>query len=103
MTDIDRNELIDMKISAILNEAEQRIFNQLDELHKRGIHDNDVIGYLRAQGEHDLVERYIEWGDLVDPDGEDTTSYDAPIPDPITDPSYQVLREQTARTETFGQ
>lgn len=102
MAENNHERIVDLKISAILNEAEQRIFERLDALHKQGIHDDDVITYLRKQGERDLAERYIEWGELIDPDGEpgpEDTS-DA-IPDPIDSPSYDALRKQTARTETF--
>lgn len=89
-------------IGHILKRADDIMFENFDKLHRRGIHDNEVITALRELGETSLADRYIEWGELIDPDGEPGPE-DTPdvVPDPITAPSYQTLLEQTARTETF--
>lgn len=95
-------EIVQDIIGHILKRADDIMFENFDKLHRRGIHDNDVLEALRELGENGLAERYIEWGDLIDPDGEPGPE-DTPdvVPDPITADSYKVLREQTARTETF--
>ncbi|UOK18376.1 hypothetical protein SEA_BRUHMOMENT_60 [Arthrobacter phage BruhMoment] len=88
MTDLTKDELIDLRISSIINDAEERIFQRFDELHKRGINDDDVIRYLRKQGYTDYAEQYIEWAEAVDPDAEGGDETDT-VPDPASAESYK--------------
>lgn len=90
-------------VQHIVERGEDIIFDHLDKLHRRGIHDNDVAEALRALGKTQLLDAYVEWGGIVlpkdEPGPEDTSDI---VPDPITAPSYHELLQQTARTETFG-
>lgn len=87
MTDLTKDELIDLHISSIIREAEQRMFERFDDLHKRGINDDDVIGYLRKQGYTDYVDSYAEWAE-IDLREDDNTTTDPTVPDPASAPSY---------------
>ena len=88
MPDISKEELVDLRVSKILEHAEERIFEQFDDLHKRGINDDDIILYLRKQGDRGLAERYIEWSGALDPEREANETLGGAVPDPASAPSY---------------
>lgn len=97
MTDkieITKDELIDLRISSIISQAEERIFGELDGLHKRGITDDEVIRYLRRQGYTDYADQYIDWAEAIDPDAQDnnTTRSDV-VPDPGNSPTVDLMAE----------
>ena len=81
---------INLRLHDIISETTDEMFEKFDLLHKQEIHDNDVIGFLRGEGLHDLARRYIEWGHCIDPD-EDNTTLDPTVPDPGDAPSYTAL------------
>lgn len=71
---------------------EDYMFERLDNLHKRGIHDNEVIRFLRKEGLNDVAARYIEWSGAIDPDAEDdNTTMNPAVPDPGDASSYAEL------------
>lgn len=66
MSSEDRAEHVRMVVDDIVTTGKERIFERLDELHAKGIHDDDVMHVLRGLGEHQLLDQYAEWGHLVD-------------------------------------
>lgn len=60
-TNADRNERIRKVIQDIVNESDERLFTELDKLHKRDIHDNDVNDALVALGLQDIADGYVDW------------------------------------------
>jgi hypothetical protein len=92
MTDKFEPVDIDLKISNLISNSQDRLFEYFDDLHKQGINDSDVIRSLRRTGERDLAEGYIEWTGALDPDVEDNnTTLDTAVPDPGDSPSYEAL------------
>jgi hypothetical protein len=84
-----KDELLDFRISSIINSAEDAMFQKFDDLHKQGHNDDDVINYLRKQGYTDYADAYIEWSGALDPDREDdNTTMNPVVPDPADAPSY---------------
>lgn len=81
---------ITLRLHNVLSDSTDAMFEKFDLLHKQEIHDNDVIGFLRAEGLHDLAKRYIEWGHCIDPDEDNTTTNPA-VPDLGDSPSYEAL------------
>lgn len=87
----------DETLAAIVASFEEKLFDKFDSLHQRGIHDNEVIRFLRAEGHTVLAARYIEWSGAIDPDAEDdNTTMNPVVPDPGDAPSYKALAEQLA-------
>lgn len=101
MTDLNKDELLDLRISSIINSAEDAMFQKFDDLHKQGHNDDDVIRYLRKQGYTDYADAYIEWSGALDPDVEDdNTTTDPTVPDPGNAASYDAMKG--APRVTFG-
>lgn len=86
-------------IASIVSAAEEALFEKFDSLHKRNIHDDEVIHFLRDEGHKLLADRYIEWSGAVDPDSDvnNTTTSPDGVTDPGTNPSD--LQMQAALTE----
>lgn len=93
MTDNKRTDAdIDMLMNRIVDHATQRLFESFDDLHKRNIHDDEVIHSLRRLGWRDLAEGYIEWSGALDPDTVDNLStLSETVPDPGDAHSYEDL------------
>jgi hypothetical protein len=85
------------RLAAIVSTFEESLFERLDKQHAKGIHDDEVIRFLRNEGHTLLAERYIEWSGALDPDREDdNTTMNPVVPDPADSPSYAGLAEQLA-------
>ena len=81
---------IDLRINNLISSSQDRLFEYFDDLHKRGINDDDVIRSLRRNGYSDLAEGYIEWSGALDPDiQDDITAMSEAVPDPTDAPSYK--------------
>lgn len=73
-----------MHVYRIMDTHLDRAFEELDNLHKRGIHDTEVIKALRDGGYVSEADAYIEWGNLQDPDSD--VSNATTDPRGVTDP-----------------
>jgi hypothetical protein len=83
---------IDLRIYTMVSQSQDVLFERFDNLHKRGITDDDVIRTLRKGGHSELAAGYIEWSGAVDPDSdEDNTTTSPVVPDPGDAPSYNAL------------
>jgi hypothetical protein len=92
----DREANIQQTVLHIINAKQDEMFEQFDRLHRRGIHDNDVVAALRHFGETDLLDQYAEWGDIdIREDDNNTTNPDG-VTDPGTNPSDLQMAEQYA-------
>lgn len=89
------NERADAVLGIVVRASlEDYMFERLDNLHRRGIHDNEVIRFLRKEGLNDIAARYIEWSGAIDPDAEDdNTTTNPAVPDPGDAASYTALGE----------
>lgn len=80
-------------------------FEELDNLHKRGITDTDVITAMRHGGYTTEADAYIEWSGAVDPDLADvnnvTTNPDG-VTDPGTNPSDIQRQEEERGIRHYG-
>lgn len=90
MTDnTERTALTKMRIDIALKSGLDRTFGYFDDLHQRGINDDDVIRHLRAEGHGAIADAYIEWSGALDPDiQDDITTMSETVPDPADAPSY---------------
>lgn len=79
-------EDIKLRLANLVSDAQDALFERFDDLHTKGIHDNDVIGYLRAEGLRDVAAAYIVWAEAIDP--EDQEGDDPAVPDPGGSLSY---------------
>lgn len=93
----DRTANIREVVEHIINRKTEEMFEQFDRLHRRNIHDDDVIAALRHYGDIDLVEGYADWAE-IDLREDDNTTTDPTVPDPADSPSYALhsLRMQLA-------
>lgn len=93
MTEKLDQEHADLLIYKIVSDTLDRMYERLDELHKRNIDDTEVITALRKGGYRDIAEGYIDWSGAVDPDyaEEDNTTMNPVVPDPGDAPSYNAL------------
>lgn len=88
----------DETLANAVSTFEEMLFNKFDRLHSHGIHDNEVIRFLRAEGHTVLATRYIEWSGAIDPDAEDdNTTMNPVVPDPGNAPSYDSLKHGEPR------
>lgn len=78
----DRAANIQQTVLHIINSKQDEMFDQFDRLHRRGIHDDDVVAALRHFGETDLLDQYAEWGD-IDIREDDNTTLNPVVPDPM--------------------
>jgi len=84
----------DERLAAIVSSFEEALFERLDKQHNKGIHDDEVIRFLRAEGHYLLATRYIEWAGALDPDREDdNTTMNPAVPDPGDSPTNQLIHE----------
>jgi hypothetical protein len=83
-------ETTNERLAAIASSFEESLFERLDKQHNKGIHDDEVIRFLRGEGHTVLADRYIEWSGAVDPDREDPSTLGGGVPDP-DNPSYAPL------------
>lgn len=98
MPDLTKAELLDLRISSIINSAEDAMFQKFDDLHQQNHSDDEVIRYLRKQGYTGYAESYIEWSGALDPDGEDNnTTLDPTVPDPASAASYDTMKHGEPR------
>lgn len=84
-------EDIKLRLANIVSTSQDAMFERFDGLHKQGIHDNDVIGYLRAEGLRDVAAAYIDWSGAIDPEGQEGD--DPVVPDPGDSPTNQLIDE----------
>jgi hypothetical protein len=82
------------EVIRIVEDGFEDIYQKLDNLHARNIHDTAVINALRAGGFSDVAEGYIDWAECIDPDAEGNETLDTVVPDPIDAPSYKGLNEE---------
>lgn len=75
-------------VYGIMNKHEERAFEELDHLHRRDIHDNEVIKALRDGGYRSEADAYIEWAHCIDPDVDPTPDGPELVTDPGDSPSY---------------
>jgi hypothetical protein len=83
----DRDFNVRLAVSNIISSKQDEMFEQFDRLHRRGIHDDDVVKALRHIGEVDLLDAYAEWAD-IDIREDDNTTLNPVVPDPGDAPSY---------------
>lgn len=91
----DREANIKENIRYIIDRGLDAIYENFDRLHRRGIHDNDVVKALRDLGEEDILDGYAEWGDL-DLREDDNTTMDPTVPDPAGPSRRELLAERLA-------
>jgi hypothetical protein len=82
----DRAENIKQTILHIITSKQDEMFDAFDRLHRRNIHDDDVVTALRSLGEEDLLDSYAEWGDIDLREPEQRIP-DGVVPDPGNNPS----------------
>lgn len=82
----DRTEMIREKVLAAIIAGQEHTFTILDQLHAKGIHDDEVVAALRALHEEELLDHYADWADLDLRDPEQRIP-DGVVPDPGTNPS----------------
>jgi len=82
----DRDANIQQTVLHIINTKQDEMFAEFDRLHRRGIHDDDVVAALQHFGETDLLDAYAEWGDIDLREPEQRIP-DTPVPDPGNNPS----------------
>jgi hypothetical protein len=83
----DRAANIKDVVLHIITSKQDEMFDAFDRLHRRNIHDDDVVAALRTLGEEDLLDAYAEWGD-IDIREDDNTTTNPVVPDPADAPSY---------------
>jgi hypothetical protein len=88
----DREANIQQTVLHIINAKQDEMFEQFDRLHRRGIHDDDVVAALRHFGEIDLLDQYAEWGD-IDIREDDNTTTNPIVPDPMDADGNRQLAE----------
>jgi hypothetical protein len=91
----DRAANIKDVVLHIITSKQDEMFDAFDRLHRRNIHDDDVVAALRSLHEEDLLDAYAEWGD-IDIREDDNTTTNPVVPDPGDAPSYATLNEQLA-------
>lgn len=92
------------RVYAIMSRHQDAAFEELDKLHKDGIHDNDVIRALREGGYEDEADAYIEWADCLDPDSDVSNATTDPrgVTDPGTNPSDVQMHEALSGIRVTG-
>jgi hypothetical protein len=86
----DRAANIRLAVSHIISSKQDEMFEQFDRLHRRNIHDDDVVTALTQLHELDLLDAYAEWAD-IDLREDDNTTMNPVVPDPGDAPSYKAL------------
>lgn len=81
-------ESVESTVWALCDQHDKRLFEDLDKLHSRGMHDTAVIRALRKGGYAETAAAYIEWGSCIDPDEDPTPQGEELVTDPIDAPSY---------------
>ena len=89
----DRDANIRLTIEHIIEQKVQEMCAEFDRLHRRGIHDDDVVKALRSIGDIELLDDYAEWAE-IDLREDDNTTTNPAVPDPGDAPSYAPLDEQ---------
>ena len=102
----DRDANIRLTIQHIIDRKTEEMFNEFDRLHRRNIHDEDVVAALRYLGPVDLLDDYAEWAE-IDLREDDNTTTNPAVPDPADAPSYTALEQaihnvQSAAFRTIG-
>lgn len=82
----DRAENIKATVQHIILRKTDEMFSEFDRLHRRNIHDNDMVEALRSLGEEDLLDQYAEWAEIDLREGGDESDV---VPDPASDESYK--------------
>lgn len=89
---------IQLAVENIVSDSTDRMFERLDQLHKKGINDDDVTRALRYMGHNLLASAYQVWqndGEPLSEDEDGPTEYGAHlVTDPGDAPSYAPLEEQ---------
>lgn len=100
----DRAANIKENVRYIIDRGLDAIYENFDRLHRRGIHDNDVVEALRDLGEEDILDGYAEWAD-IDLREDNNTTLDPIVPDPASAPSYKehVLNQIASDITTIEQ
>jgi hypothetical protein len=93
----DREANIKERVRHIIERCYDQMFDAFDRLHKRNIHDDDVVSALRSLGENDILDQYAEWAD-IDLREDNNTTLDPVVPDPGEAPSYKALGEALGRS-----
>lgn len=83
----DRDANIRLTVQNIVSIKQDQMFEDFDRLHKRGIHDRDVIQALTTLGYVDLMDDYAEWAEIDI--SEDYATTNPAVPDPGTADSYK--------------
>jgi hypothetical protein len=91
----DREANIRHTVEMIVDSGHEAIYERLDKLHKRNIHDSDVMRALRALGFGDVADGYADWAE-VDEREDDNTTTNPVVPDPGDSPSYDALKQAMA-------
>lgn len=68
------------RVSSIIDAAYERMFEQFDDLHKRNIHDNDIVEALTQLRELDILDGYANWAE-IDLRTDDNTTTNPTVPD----------------------
>ena len=89
----DRDANIRLTIQHIIDNKVEEMCAEFDRLHRRGIHDDDVVKALRYLGDIELLDDYAEWAE-IDLREDDNTTTSPVVPDPGDAPSYNALGEQ---------
>lgn len=89
----DHAKEVQHRVAQAISAGYDLIYEKLDALHKRDIHDDDVVKALQDLGETQLLEAYAEWAEIVLPDAEPTSGpvMDDVVPDPHDAPSYSSM------------
>lgn len=88
----EREASISLAVGNCISRGYDKISEDLDDLHKRGFTDDDIVKALREQGETDILDWYAEWAD-IDLREDDNTTTNPVVPDPGDAPSYASLSE----------
>jgi hypothetical protein len=98
----DRDANIRLVVEHIIHTAYDGIYAQLDKLHRRNIHDDDVVKALRYLEHEEILEGYADWAD-IDIREDDNTTLSPIVPDPGNAPSYDALEEIREDADLTGE
>lgn len=85
----DRAANIRLTVQNIISIKQDQMFEDFDRLHKRNIHDRDVVEALTTLGYVDLLDEYAEWAEIDL--SEDYATTNPAVPDPGDADSYRNL------------
>jgi hypothetical protein len=92
---------IRLRVENIIQRHLEGMYEDFDQLHKRGIHDHDVVAALEYLGDPDVLDGYADWAE-IDLREDDNTTLNPAVPDPGGAESYKALMDAYDTTPGVG-